>query len=190
MGERFFASQSEKSPDEGVGFCPDEGDNPRLIAIKFSTMKKIIYFVLVAAFGVALATSCEPEAKNFDETLLYGEWTSVQSGVETVDLYNSDGTGSQRYPELGTYPQPFRWELEGDRLTVIHQTETRRVGGVYGRAEVVSAGAGENANLADGVSTRVSTRADIPFDYTVKTLTATTLVYVDDRGTTVTCTKL
>ncbi|MCB8964677.1 MAG: hypothetical protein H6536_06540 [Bacteroidales bacterium] len=118
---------------------------------------KRIFIYMIACLSIALMfTSCEKDEESFDETLLYGEWISMeydseeQKNHEVHYEYLSSKTGKTwditedvQYENAST----FEWTLVKSDLTHIHIME----GGGQG----------------------------IPKSYTVTELTATTLKYED-----------
>ncbi len=128
-------------------------------------MKRIVNYIAAAALVAAAAltvVSCGP-VEEFDETLIHGTWNCSGDwgdGTETVrDTYNPGGSGTRVYVTNGAPDKPFTWELSGSRLTLSMET------------------------------TNIPTRAAVPRDYTVTTLTETKLVYKSGSGNTFTCTK-
>lgn len=93
-------------------------------------MKKILRYLAAASLVGLFFVSCTLLGKDFDASLLYsgsGEWVSNQtiSGEqhEIHDKFLSNGTGSTWSVTDGAPPQPFTWELSGERLTFLHQME-------------------------------------------------------------------
>jgi hypothetical protein len=127
-------------------------------------MKRILYYVAVVVMGAALAVSCTPEEENFDETLLYsgdGEWTF------TADY--GDGPA-----KIG---HKFNADGSGYEINItMEQFEPQEFSW-----ELVGSRLTFFHNVTMGGA--------VPEDCTVSTLNETTLIYTDEYGDRITCTK-
>jgi hypothetical protein len=123
-------------------------------------MKRILFYIAAAAFGLMPAVSCTPQEESFNEAFLYsgsGAWEYTDDagdGPEDFrDTFRANGTGMTEFLTNGAPSQDFTWELIGAELTITRQT-----------------------------TTRVATRAAVPWTYTVESLTETEMVLQKPSG--------
>lgn len=129
-------------------------------------MKKILFYIAAAAMTAMTLFSCGPVGEEFNEEFLYGEWVSTVplagTNHEIHDRFGSDHRGSTKsFTDADTDWQYYSWTLEGATLTRIHEMEMRS-----------------------------NTRAVSVDEWTITSLTESKLVYRDQGGRTITCTKL
>ncbi len=128
-------------------------------------MKKILLYAAVAAFAGLSFASCNPAEKEFNKEFLYsgsGEWVSTQ------DFGNGNEEIHDKFKSDGT---GSTWSVTDG--TVPQPFEWELVGSRLTFIHIMETRAG-------GV---------IPKEYTVTTLTGTSLVYKDQWGNTISCTK-
>ena len=119
---------------------------------------------LLVPFMFSSCQKDEEDKVSFDETLLYGKWKSQILG-DTVNItvyykYSSEhsgGTWDTADDVTEAEAQAFKWTLENDQLTQIHQLEKRKINGKMVRVKRIG-------------FTKI---------YKVTELTATSLKYID-----------
>ena len=128
-------------------------------------MRRILFYAVTAAFAGLFFASCAPAEKEFNKEFLYsgsGEWVSTQ------DFGDGNEEIHDKFNADGT---GSTWSVTQD--TYPQPFDWELVGRRLTFIHIMETRAG-------GV---------IPKDYTVTTLTETSLVYKDEWGNTISCTK-